>query len=162
MVKKITHDDYIYVNNYLLDCLLTDPNKYYEKLEYFKDTYGLEFISKIINWSTYETYCGNHLHALVMITGKLINNNKENIEKKIWGINTSVDDLLSSKICERLLEYGINYNSVNYYEETPYQISIQKNSFVSRYNNKLLRRILRKQLIVDLNKKFDFKLDLWI
>tara|TARA_Y100000741_G_scaffold275985_1_gene215857 strand:+ start:10932 stop:11402 length:471 start_codon:yes stop_codon:yes gene_type:complete len=156
MVKKITQDDYIYVNNYLLNCLLTDHNKYYEKLEYFKNIYGLEFISKIINWSSYETYCGNHLHALVMITGKLINDTQENIEKKIWGINTSVDDLLSSKICERLFEYGINYNSVNYYEETPYQCCIQNNSFTSRYNNKLLKTTLRKQLIHDLNKNFDF------
>ena len=68
MVKKITNQDYEYVNKILLDYLLTDPKTYYEKLEYFKNLYGQEFISKIINWTTYETYCGNHLHALVMIT----------------------------------------------------------------------------------------------
>ena len=162
MVKKITNDDYIYVNKYLLDYLLTDPNTYYHKLEYFKNIYGSEFISKIINWPTHEIYCGNHLHALVMITGKLFNDTQDNLEKKIWGINTSVDDLLSSKICERLFDYGIDYNSVNYYNQTPYECSIEKNSYNSRYNNKLLKRKLRKQRIDDLNKNFDFKISGWL
>ncbi len=154
MVKKITNKDYQCVNNDLLDILLIDPAKYYEKLQYFKDMFGLEFINKVINMSTYEIYCGNHLHALVMITGNLVHKNGD---KEIWGINKSVSDLISSKICDRLIEYGINYNDINYYEETPYQCAIQNNSYTSRYNNKLLKRRLLKQLINDLNKKFVFK-----
>jgi len=154
MVKKITNKDYEYVNNYLLDILLIDPDKYYEKLKYFKDMFGLKFISKVINMSPYEIYCGNHLHALVMITGNLVH---KNADKQIWGINKSVSDLISSKICDRLIEYGINYNDINYYKETPYQCAIQHNSYISRYNNKLLKRRLLKQLINDLNKKFVFK-----
>ena len=71
-------------------------------------------------------------------------------------MNTTIDDLLSSKICERLIDYGINYNSLNYYQETPYECCIQNNSHNSKNKNKLLKGILRKQLIHDLNKDLRF------
>ena len=111
MVKKITNKDYQYVNNDLLDILLIDPAKYYEKLQYFKDMFGLEFINKVINMSPYEIYCGNHLHALVMITGNLVYSTSDE-KKTIWGINKSLSDSVALKICRRLLEYGVDYQNV--------------------------------------------------
>ena len=36
----------------------------------YRKTFGIQFIKKVININTYEIYCGNHLHALVMINFK--------------------------------------------------------------------------------------------
>ena len=137
--------------------MLENPLEYYKKLEYFKKTYGYNFIKTIINISSHELYMGNHLHGLILITGDLIFENTQN--KQIWGINKSINDSISSKILTRLIEYGINIKNINYYKQTPYQSLIDKKSYTSRYNNNILKKNLQKYLIDDLNKKFDFKLN---
>lgn len=157
MTDKIIWQEYLTINQKLLILLLENPLEYYNKLEYYKNTYGDDFIKKIINISTYEIYCGNHLHALTMITGNLIFDLPDS-KKNIWGINKSIDDSLACKICERLFEYGINYDDNNYYNRTPYQDIKSKDNYVSRCNNNMLKKYIQLKLINDLNKKFDFKL----
>ena len=155
MTDKIIWQEYLTINQKLLILLLENPLEYYNKLEYYKNTYGDDFIKKIINISTYEIYCGNHLHALVMITGKLIFDIPD--YKKIWGINKSLDDSFASKICKRLLDYGINYSQVDYYDRTPYQNILLKDNYSSRYDNKTLKKTIQQFIINDLNKTFNFK-----
>ena len=155
MVKKISWNDYLAVNKYLLQLLLDNPYKYYKQLESYRKTFGIQFIKKVININTYEIYCGNHLHALVMITGNLVYSTSDE-KKTIWGINKSLSDSVALKICKRLLEYGVDYNYLNYYNENPYQSCIDNSAYTSRYNNKLLKRKLRDKMIKDLNQKFEF------
>ncbi len=150
MSKIISWDQYLNINKKLLNLLLDDPLEYYNKLEYYKNKFGEDFIKKIINISTYEIYCGNHLHALVMITGNLVFDLPES--KNIWGSNKSLDDSFASKISKRLLDYGIDYTKVDYYDRTPYQNISLKDNFSARYNNKILKKTILQFLINDLNK----------
>lgn len=155
MVKKMSWNDYLAVNKYLLQLLLNNPYKYYKQLESYRKTFGIEFIKKVININTYEIYSGNHLHALVMITGDLVFSTPDE-KKQIWGINKSLSDSVASEICLRLLEYGVDYNCINYYKENPYKSCIENSNYTSRYNNKLIKRKLRDKLINDLDKKVAF------
>lgn len=155
MTQKIAWEKYLNINQKLLNLLLENPLEYYNKLEHYKTTYGYDFIKKIINISTHEIYCGNHLHALVMITGNLIFDVPD--YKKIWGINKSLDDSFASKICKKLLDYGINYSQVDYHDRTPYQNILLKDNYSSRYNNKTLKKTIQQFIINDLNKNFNFK-----
>lgn len=156
MTQKIAWEKYLNINKKLLNLLLENPLEYYNKLEHYKNTYGYDFIKKIINISTYEIYCGNHLHALIMITGNLIFDLPDS-KKNIWGINKSINDSLACKICERLFEYGINYSHIDYHDRTPYQNISLKDNYSSRYNNKTLKKTIQQFLINDLNKNFNFK-----
>ena len=45
--------------------------------------------------------------------------------------------LFHLKISKRLIDYGIDYTKVDYYDRTPYQNISLKDNFFSRYNNNI-------------------------
>tara|TARA_B110000902_G_C14258637_1_gene568914 strand:- start:260 stop:718 length:459 start_codon:yes stop_codon:yes gene_type:complete len=131
------------ISSILLNKLETTPTLYYYELCNLKNKYTPEFISKIINdiSNTY-IYNGNHLHALVYLTGKLDNDLHDN-ELYFYGKNTYILENLSIYILEELNNYDIDLYCVNANNYTPLDCLFHKTcttrnknkAFITKFNS---------------------------
>lgn len=90
---------------------------------------------------------GNHLHALIYVVGDLV----EKPMDAVYGTKTSVSEELGIKILEKFIEYDVDFNSENYYNETPLQ-NINSNGYTKRKNNNKFKKKLQDYYINNLNK----------
>ena len=76
------------ISHNLLDKLEITPTQYYYELCKLEEKYTKETISKIINDTSYNcVFNGNHLHALVYLTGKLTNSNHKKNKYNFEDVN---------------------------------------------------------------------------
>ena len=100
----------------LVQLLENNGEEYYKELCNLKETYTNEEIKKLLNDTHYICYMGSHLHALIYVVGDLV----EKPMDAVYGTKTSVSEELGIKILEKFIEYDVDFNSENYYNETPF------------------------------------------
>ena len=136
-----------YKSEELIKTLENDGEEYYKELCNLKEKYTNEEIKKLLNDTHYICYMGNHLHALIYVVGDLVKKPMEGV----YGTKTSVSEELGLKILEKFIEYDVNFNSENYYNETPLQ-NINSDGYTQRKNNNKFKKKLQDYYINNLNK----------
>lgn len=131
----------------LVQLLENNGEEYYKELCNLKEKYTNEEIKKLLNDTHYICYMGNHLHALIYVVGDLV----EKPMDAVYGTKTSVSEELGIKILEKFIEYDVDFNSENYYNETPLQ-NINSNGYTKRKNNNKFKKKLQDYYINNLNK----------
>lgn len=131
----------------LIKILENDGEEYYKELCNLKEKYTNEEIKKLLNDTHYICYMGNHLHALIYVVGVLV----EKPMDDVYGTKISVSEELGIKILEKFIEYDVDFNSENYYNETPLQ-NINSNGYTKRKNNNKFKKKLQDYYINNLNK----------
>ena len=133
--------DIEFISHNLLDKLEKTPTCYYYELCELENKYSIDTITKIVNDTTYENiFNGNHLHALVYLTGKLKNkkkndkehsdndnsdnseyseNNTNSDNSEFYGKYSFVFPNLANYILEKLISYNIDLFCVNKNNHTP-------------------------------------------
>ena len=139
--SDIEEEDSKLISLQLLNKLETTPTLYYYELCNLKNKYTPEFISKIINniSNTY-IYNGNHLHALVYLTGKL-NNDLYDEDSDFYGKNNYIFENLSIYILEELINYDIDLYCVNSDNYTPLDCLFHKTCTTRKKNSKFITKL---------------------
>ena len=124
-----TYNDEIdieFISHNLLDKLEKTPTCYYYELCELEKKYSSDIITKIVNDTSYEcVFNGNHLHALVYITGKLKNkkkndhNSEHNDNSEFYGKYSFVFPNLANYILEKLISYNVDLFCINKNNHTP-------------------------------------------
>ena len=81
---------------------------------------------------------------------------KNQKKKNIFGTKIKIDEDTGIQILEKLVEYGINLYSKNYYEETPLQ-NLSSKGLTKRKNNEKFKRKLQQYYIDDLDNELPLK-----
>lgn len=138
--SDIEEEDSKLISLTLLNKLEKTPTLYYYELCNLKNKYTPEFISKIINdiSNTY-IYNGNHLHALVYLTGKL-NNDLYDEDSDFYGKNSYIFENLSIYILEELINYDIDLYCVNNDNYTPLDCLFHKTCTTRKKNSKFITK----------------------
>ena len=139
--SDIEEEDSRFISSQLLKKLETTPTLYYYELCNLKNKYTPEFISKIIN-DISNTYIknGNHLHALVYLTGKL-DNDLYDEDSEFYGKNSYVFENLSIYILEELIKYDIDLFCVNSDNYTPLDCLFHKTFTTRKKNSKFITKL---------------------
>lgn len=118
-----TYNDEIdieFISHNLLDKLEKTPTCYYYELCELEKKYSSDIITKIVNNTTYDkVFNGNHLHALVYITGKLKNKKKNDHNSEFYGKYSFVFPNLGNYILEKLISYNVDLFCINKNNHTP-------------------------------------------
>ena len=131
----------------LVQLLENNGEEYYKELCNLKEKYTNEEIKKLLNDTHYISYMGNHLHALIYLVGDLVKKPMDGV----YGTKTSVSEELGIKILEKFIEYDMDFNSKNYYNETPLE-NINSNGYTKRKNNNKFKKELENYYINNVNK----------
>lgn len=139
--SHIEEEDSRLISLMLLNKLEKTPTLYYYELCELKNKYTPEFISKIINdiSSTY-IYNGNHLHALVHLTGKL-DNDLYDEETDFYGKKSYIFEDLSIHILEELINYDIDLFCVNNMNYTPLDCLFHKTCTTRKKNKTFITKL---------------------
>ena len=100
----------------LVELLESDYILYYEKLCDLENVYDKNIIKFIVNHTSYNSYFGNQLHALIYVTGDLKEKPSQQ-HMNFYGSQTYVPEEFSIKILDKLLIYNIDLYQINYYNE---------------------------------------------
>ena len=131
----------------LIKILENNGEQYYNELCNLKETYTDENIKKLLDNTHYICYMGSHLHALIYLVGDLI----EKPLDGIYGTKSSISEDLGIKILEKFIEYDVDFNLENYYNETPLQ-NLNGCGYTRRKNNNKFKKKLQDYYITNLNK----------
>lgn len=139
--SNIEEEDSRLISLMLLNKLEKTPTVYYYELCELKNKYTPEFISKIINdISSPYIYNGNHLHALVYLTGKL-DNDLYDEETDFYGKKNYIFENLSIHILDELIKYDIDLFCVNNMNYTPLDCLFHKMCTTRTKNKKFITKL---------------------
>ena len=149
--EQNTELDLSLISHNLLDKLETTPTYYYYELCELEEKYSKETISKIINDTSYDcVFNGNHLHALVYLTGKLTNSNHKKNKYNFEDINNENENTENENTENENTE---NENNENENTENNEDI-IEEMYFYGKNNyifEKLAIYILEKLIMYDID-----------
>ena len=137
------NNTHIEVAENLFELLESDYILYYEKLCDLENIYDKNIIEFIVNHTSYNSYFGNQLHALIYVTGTL----EESVSDPIYGVYTSVPEEYGIKIFKKLLEYNIDLYQINYYNENILQNINCDYAMTKRINNTKFKKVLHDIIV---------------
>ena len=130
----------------LFELLETNYILYYEKLCDLENVYDKNIIKFIVNHTSYNSYFGNQLHALIYVTGDLKEKPSQQ-HMNFYGSQTYVPEEVSIKILDKLLIYNIDLYQINYYNENVLENINYDGGLTKRINNNNFKKKLHDVFI---------------
>lgn len=138
MYCKTIIDNPLKISRNLLDILEIHPTIYYYQLCQLEEKYTPQHILKIINDTSYnKVYHGNHLHALVYITGL----KKNELDSSTYGHNSFVFQKLAIQILDKLIEYNVDLYGINIEDKIPLDYFYGDDK-IDRFNHLFKRNVI--------------------
>lgn len=131
-------ENYNDISDSLLLKLIHTPTVYYYELCNLQNIYSLEIIKEIINSGNNTINNGNHLHALVYVTGQLINND---FSEHFYGSESYIFENLAIHILDELIKYDINLFHLDSNNKTPLDYLFHNTKYSRKKNKKFIKYI---------------------
>ena len=95
-----------------------NPAKYLEVLNYLSVHHPRETIRSILNETQYLSWYSNHVLALALLVGKLINNDPDRPFGCFYGseLKEGIPEELGIKILDKMMSLGVDLWALNYYD----------------------------------------------
>ena len=97
-----------------------NPQRYFDALNCLSNQYPVEVIREILNQSIEDSWFSNHVLALALLVGKLINNDSDRPFGCFYGseLKDGISEELGIKILDKMMSLGVDLWALNYYDDS--------------------------------------------